>query len=86
MFVATINKTFKSYIFAIVGAEYILRWLPIGTHEWEKFVKPEDLKGILLKNKLSLSKLDGMNFNVIKDEWNISNDLSVNYIAKFKKN
>ena len=43
MFVATINKTLKSYIFAIVGAEYVLRWLPIGTHEWEKFVKPEDL-------------------------------------------
>ncbi len=86
MFVATINKTLKSYIFAIVGAEYILRWLPIGTHEWEKFVKPEELKAFLKKNNLSLSKLDGMNFNVIRDEWNISNDLSVNYIAKFKKN
>ena len=49
MFVATINKTLKSYIFAIVGAEYVLRWLPIGTHEWEKFVKPEDLKKILIK-------------------------------------
>ncbi|MDC3175280.1 bifunctional 2-polyprenyl-6-hydroxyphenol methylase/3-demethylubiquinol 3-O-methyltransferase UbiG [Candidatus Pelagibacter sp.] len=86
MFVATINKTLKSYIFAIVGAEYILRWLPIGTHEWEKFVKPEDLKKILVKNKLSLKKLDGMNFNLIKDEWGISKDLSVNYIAKFLKN
>ena len=48
MFVATINKTLKSYVFAIVGAEYVLRWLPIGTHEWEKFVKPEDLKKILM--------------------------------------
>ena len=86
MFVATINKTLKSYIFAIVGAEYVLRWLPIGTHEWEKFVKPEDLKKILTKYDLSLNKLDGMNFNVIKDEWNISKDLSVNYIAKFIKN
>ena len=86
MFVATINKTLKSYVFAIVGAEYILRWLPIGTHEWEKFVKPEDLKKILLKYDLSLNKLDGMNFNVIKDEWNISADLSVNYIGKFIKN
>ncbi len=85
MFVATINKTFKSYIFAIVGAEYILRWLPIGTHEWEKFVKPNDLKKILIKNKLTLDKLDGMNFNIIKDEWKISKDLSVNYIAKFIK-
>ena len=86
MFIATINKTLKSYIFAIVGAEYILRWLPIGTHEWEKFVKPEDLKKILFKNNLSLSKLDGMNFDIIKDQWKISSDLSVNYIAKFLKN
>ena len=86
MFVATINKTLKSYIFAIVGAEYVLRWLPIGTHEWEKFVKPEDLEIILKKYDLSLKKLDGMNFNIIKDEWNISKDLSVNYIAKFIKN
>ena len=86
MFVATINKTLKSYIFAIVGAEYVLRWLPIGTHEWEKFVKPEDLKKILMKYDFSLGKLDGMNFNIIKDEWSISRDLSVNYISKFIKN
>ena len=86
MFVATINKTFKSYMFAIVGAEYVLRWLPIGTHEWEKFVKPEELKKILTKNNLSLKKFDGMHFNIIKDEWSITKDLSVNYIAKFLKN
>ena len=86
MFVATINKTLKSYVFAIVGAEYVLRWLPIGTHEWEKFVKPEELKEILSKNNLSLKKLDGMHFNIIKDEWRITNDLSINYIAKFLKN
>ncbi len=86
MFIATINKTLKSYVFAIVGAEYVLRWLPIGTHEWEKFVKPIDLKNILIKYDLSLDKLDGMNFNIIKDEWSISKDLSVNYIGKFIKN
>ena len=86
MFVATINKTLKSYVFAIVGAEYVLRWLPIGTHDWEKFVKPEELKEILSKNNLSLKKLDGMHFNIIKDEWSITKDLSVNYIAKFLKN
>ncbi len=86
MFVATINKTLKSYIFAIVGAEYILRWLPIGTHEWEKFVKPNDLKNILLKNNLSLNKLIGVNFNIVTNKWNISKDVSVNYIAKFIKN
>ena len=86
MFVATINKTLKSYVFAIVGAEYILRWLPIGTHDWEKFVKPEELKEILSKNNLFLKKLDGMHFNIIKNEWCITNDLSINYIAKFLKN
>ena len=85
MFVATINKTLKSYIFAIIGAEYILRWLPIGTHEWEKFVKPQELQKIQKKNNLVLNKLDGMNFNMIKDEWKISKDTSVNYIAKFIK-
>ena len=86
MFVATINKTLKSYIFAIVGAEYVLRWLPIGTHEWEKFVNPKDLENILKKNNLSLNRLDGMHFNIFKDEWSVSKDLSVNYIAKFIKN
>ena len=86
MFVATINRTLKSYVFAIVGAEYILRWLPIGTHEWEKFVKPEELRDVLKNNNFTLSKLDGMYFNIVKDEWKISKDLSVNYIAKFIKN
>ncbi len=86
MFVATLNKTLKSYIFAIVGAEYILRWLPIGTHEWEKFIKPEELISILKKNNLKLDKVDGMNFNLIKNKWSVSNDKSVNYIAKFIKN
>jgi len=82
MFVATLNKTLKSYMFAIIGAEYVLRWLPIGTHDWEKFVKPEDLKKILTKNDLKLEKLEGMNFNIIKDEWSISSDTSINYIVK----
>jgi 2-polyprenyl-6-hydroxyphenyl methylase/3-demethylubiquinone-9 3-methyltransferase len=82
MFVATLNKTLKSYIFAIIGAEYILRWLPIGTHDWEKFVKPDELKKILIKNNFQIEKLDGMNFNIIKDEWNVSKDTSINYIAK----
>jgi 2-polyprenyl-6-hydroxyphenyl methylase/3-demethylubiquinone-9 3-methyltransferase len=82
MFIATLNKTLKSYMFAIIGAEYVLRWLPIGTHNWEKFVRPEDLKKILSKNNLKLEKLDGMNFNIIKDEWSISSDTSINYIIK----
>ncbi|MDC1178114.1 bifunctional 2-polyprenyl-6-hydroxyphenol methylase/3-demethylubiquinol 3-O-methyltransferase UbiG [Candidatus Pelagibacter sp.] len=85
MFIATLNKTLKSYVFAIIGAEYVLRWLPIGTHDWEKFVRPEDLRKILSKNNLILDKLDGMNFNIIKDEWSVSTDTSINYIAKFIK-
>ena len=85
MFVATLNKTLKSYLFAIIGAEYILRWLPIGTHEWEKFVKPEDLIKILKNYNLKLDALDGMKFNLIQDKWNLSSDKSINYIAKFIK-
>ena len=85
MFVATLNKTLKSYIFAIIGAEYILRWLPIGTHEWEKFIKPEKLIEIQKKNNLKLDKLDGMKFNPITDKWKLSQDSSINYITKFIK-
>ena len=86
MFIATLNKTLKSYLFAIIGAEYILKWLPIGTHDWEKFVKPGDLINITKKNNLELKKLDGMKLNILSDNWEVSNDVSVNYIAKFIKN
>ena len=86
MFVATLNKTLKSYFFAIIGAEYVLRWLPIGTHDWEKFVKPKDLIEISKRNSLNIEELDGLKFDVLKNKWNISKDKSVNYIAKFKKN
>ena len=86
MFVATINKTLKSYLFAIIGAEYILRWLPMGTHEWEKFVKPEDLIDILKKYNFKLDEINGLKFDLIRDQWNLSHDKSVNYIAKFIKN
>lgn len=86
MFVATLNKTLKSYVFGIIGAEYIMRWLPIGTHEWEKFVNPDDLIAISKKNNLNLRKLDGMKYNLLKDQWTISADKSVNYISIFNKN
>ena len=85
MFVATLNKTLKSYFFAIIGAEYILRWLPIGTHEWEKFVRPEDLINITRKYNLTLSDLRGVKLNLFKNDWELSADKSVNYIAKFTK-
>ena len=85
MFVATLNKTLKSYAFAIIGAEYILRWLPIGTHSWEKFVKPIDLINISKKNNLIFKKLDGMKFDILNNSWKVSRDTSVNYIIKFTK-
>ena len=85
MFVATLNKTLKSYIFAILGAEYVLRWLPIGTHEWEKFVEPSKLINIAIKNNLKIDQIDGIKYNPIIDQWKISKDTSVNYISKFIK-
>ena len=85
MFIATLNQTLKSYIFAIIGAEYILKWLPVGTHDWNKFVKPEILIGICKKNSLSLKKIAGITFNPIFNQWNVSLDKSVNYISIFGK-
>ena len=85
MFVATLNKTLKSYLFAIIGAEYVLRWLPIGTHEWEKFIKPEELINLTKKCNLTLNDLRGVKFNLFSNEWKLSTDKSVNYIAKFVK-
>ena len=86
MFIATINKTLKSYIMAIVGAEYILRWLPIGTHDWNQFVEPEKLIDLGKKNSLHLNKIDGVKFNPIQNKFKLSDDKSVNYIAEFYKN
>ena len=86
MFIATLNKTLKSYVFAIVGAEYVLNWLPIGTHDWQKFVKPDELIDIAKNYKLNLVDISGLKFNPLFDKWNITNDKSVNYIANFKKN
>ena len=85
MFVATLNKTLKSYLFGIVGAEYILKWLPIGTHDWQKFISPNELLRISKKNNLILKKLNGMKFNLINNEWKLSDDVSVNYIVKLLK-
>ena len=85
MFVATLNRTLKSYIFAIVGAEYVLRWLPIGTHEWNKFITPKELTNFGKKNSLQPDNIDGMVFNPINNTWKVSKDCSVNYIIKFVK-
>lgn len=86
MFVATINQNLKSYLFAILGAEYVMRWLPIGTHDWGKFLSPQDLEDIAIKNSFSIEGLIGMKFNVFLNKWKKTNDTSVNYIATFLKN
>ncbi len=86
MFVATINKNLKSYIFAILGAEYILRLLPIGTHNWDKFLTPLDLEIIANKNNFLIDETVGMKFNLFSKEWSKSNNASVNYISTFLKN
>ena len=85
MFISTLNKTLKSYIFAIIGAEYVLGWLPIGTHNWEKFIIPSKLIKIVENNSLKINKIKGIKFNPIFDEWRVSEDKSVNYIASFIK-
>ena len=86
MFVSTINKNLKSYAFTILGAEYILRWLPIGTHDWDKFLKPQDLENIAGKNSLTADETVGMKYNIFSNKWYKSTDTSVNYISTFLKN
>ncbi len=86
MFTATINRTFTSYVKAIIGAEYILRWLPIGTHDWNKFIKPEELQEKLSKIKFTSKNLCGLEFNPILKKWKKSENFSVNYIICSVKN
>ena len=86
MFTATINRSLISYIKAIIGAEYILRWLPVGTHDWNKFLKPEELEDYLFKEKFSTLDITGLKFNPFINKWKISKDLSVNYIITSLKN
>ena len=85
MFVATINRTLKSYLFAVVGAEYILKWLPIGTHDWNLFVKPDELVKASIKYNLKLNEIHGMIYIPFLDQWKTGKDCSVNYISSFVK-
>tara|TARA_A100001015_G_scaffold285360_1_gene352779 strand:+ start:84 stop:809 length:726 start_codon:yes stop_codon:yes gene_type:complete len=80
MFTATLNRTLTSYVKAIIGAEYILRWLPIGTHDWNKFIKPEEMQKKLSEIKFLTNDIKGLEFNPILNKWKKSNNLSVNYI------
>lgn len=85
MVVATLNRTPKSYLFAIVGAEYVLRWLPKGTHEWKKFLKPSEVFECVKHAGVSLDEVKGASYNPLRAEWFLSSDLSVNYLMRFSK-
>jgi 2-polyprenyl-6-hydroxyphenyl methylase/3-demethylubiquinone-9 3-methyltransferase len=78
---ATLNRTGKSYLFAIIGAEYLLGWLPRGTHQWRKFVRPSELAGGLRRSGLRLAEMSGVTYNPLKDEWRLGGDLDVNYMV-----
>ena len=86
MFTATLNRTFTSYIKAIIGAEYILRWLPTGTHDWNKFIKPQELEELLLSKNFKNINIKGLEYNPITKKWKKSNNLKVNYIFCSTKN
>ena len=86
MFTATLNRTFTSFIKAILGAEYVLRWLPIGTHDWNKFVKPEELESLITNLNFQIKDVKGLEFKPISRKWVRSENLSVNYIMSSIKN
>lgn len=81
LFVATLNRTPQSYLLAIVGAEYVLRWLPVGTHDWRKFVRPSELAAVLRRGGVALRDLTGIAYNPLADTWRAGRDLAVNYMA-----
>jgi 2-polyprenyl-6-hydroxyphenyl methylase/3-demethylubiquinone-9 3-methyltransferase len=80
MVAATLNRTLKSFALAIIGAEYVLRWLPRGTHQWDKFVKPEELESAIERNGLQITGERGVIYNPFSDRWQLSSDMDVNYM------
>ena len=81
MVVSTLNRNWKSFALAIVGAEYVLRWLPRGTHEWNKFVTPDELAKYLLDNRLVVTEQSGVVYSPFADKWTLSSDMDVNYMV-----
>ncbi len=86
MFVATLNRTLKSFALGIVGAEYVLGWLPKGTHQWEKFIKPEELKAWLLQNQVEVKSETGVVYHPLANEWRTATDMDVNFMLVGQKN
>ena len=85
LFIATLNRTIKSFALAIVGAEYILRWLPRGTHQWEKFVTPNELEIAIEQSGLHIIAETGVIYNLFADRWQLSSDMDVNYMVVAEK-
>ncbi|MGC6512052.1 MAG: bifunctional 2-polyprenyl-6-hydroxyphenol methylase/3-demethylubiquinol 3-O-methyltransferase UbiG [Parvibaculales bacterium] len=81
MFFATLNRTFKSFALAIVGAEYVLRWLPRGTHDWNRFITPDEMTEYLEISGLTPTEMTGVSFNPLSDSWRLTSDLGVNYMG-----
>jgi 2-polyprenyl-6-hydroxyphenyl methylase/3-demethylubiquinone-9 3-methyltransferase len=81
IFVATLNRTFKSFALAIIGAEYVLGWLPKGTHQWEKFITPEELKAWLAESGVAVKDESGVVYNPFRNEWRRSREMDVNYMV-----
>jgi 2-polyprenyl-6-hydroxyphenyl methylase / 3-demethylubiquinone-9 3-methyltransferase len=85
LFVATLNRTMKSFALAIVGAEYILRWLPRGTHQWDKFVTPNELEIAIEQSGMQITDEAGVIYNLLGDRWELSHDMDVNYMVVAEK-
>jgi len=85
LFVATLNRTIKSFALAIVGAEFILRWLPPGTHQWDKFVTPNELEIAIEQSGLRITGETGVIYNLLADRWQLSSDMDVNYMVVAEK-
>lgn len=85
MFISTINRTMKAYLFAILGAERVMRWLPVGTHDYDKLVKPSEIDQECRKYNLELKEFKGIHYNLFKDEFSLTDNLDINYIASYIK-
>ena len=84
LIVATLNRTIRAFVLAILGAEYVLRWLPRGTHHWRRFLKPAEISEMLLNNGLTIRDVKGVTFHPLTREWKMSADTAVNYLLVAK--
>ena len=85
LILSTINRNLKSLIFAKIFAEYVLNWIPIGTHEFKNFLKPSEIIGILKRNNLKIKNIKGLEFNPVKNEWSLTNNTNINYFLVAQK-